>query len=53
VNATIPKGTAPDALTLEAAVALIAARAESGKPAKSTKTKSRKAKSSSATEVMT
>jgi DNA topoisomerase I len=53
VNATIPKGTAPDALTLEAAVALIAARATSGKPAKSTKTKSRKAKSSSATEVMT
>jgi DNA topoisomerase-1 len=53
VNATIPKGTAPDALTLEAAVQLIAARAESGKPAKSTKTKSRKAKSSSATEVMT
>ena len=53
VNATIPKGTEPDALTLEAAVQLIAARADSGKPAKSTKTKSRKAKSSSATEVMT
>jgi DNA topoisomerase-1 len=53
VNATIPKGTEPDALTLEAAVQLIAARAESGKPAKSTKTKSRKAKSSSATEVIT
>jgi DNA topoisomerase-1 len=53
VNATIPKGTSPDALTLEAAVQLIAQRAESGKPAKSTKTKSRKAKSQSATEAAT
>jgi DNA topoisomerase I len=53
VNATIPKGTDPGELTLEAAVKLIAARAEAGKPAKSTKTKSRKAKSPSATEAAT
>ncbi len=53
VNATIPKGTDPNALTLDEAVKLIAARAESGKPAKPTKTKSRKAKSQSATEAAT
>jgi DNA topoisomerase I len=56
VNATIPKGTEPEALTLEEAVRLIAARAENGKPAKTTKTtkgKSRKAKSPSATEATT
>jgi DNA topoisomerase-1 len=56
VNATIPKGTEPEQLTLEAAVQLIAARAESGKTTKTTKTtkgKSRKAKSPSATEATT
>ena len=53
VNATIPKGTEPETLTLEAAVKLLAARAESGKPAKSSKGKGRKAKSPSATEATT
>jgi DNA topoisomerase-1 len=53
VNATIPKGTEPTELTLEAAVALIAARAESGKSAKPTKGKGRKAKDPSATEATT
>jgi DNA topoisomerase I len=68
VNATIPKGTAPEALTLEEAVGLIAARADSGKPAKAakpakktkepkdtktTKGKSRKAKGPPATEATT
>jgi DNA topoisomerase I len=53
VNATIPKGTEPEALTLEEAVRLIAARAESGKTAKPTKGKSRKAKGQSATEATT
>jgi DNA topoisomerase I len=53
VNATIPKGTEPEELTMEAAVRLLAARAENGKPAKTTKGKGRKAKSASATEATT
>jgi DNA topoisomerase-1 len=53
VNATIPKGTEPEELTMEAAVQLLAARAENGKPAKTTKGKGRKAKSASATEATT
>ncbi len=39
VNATIPKGSDPETLTLDEAVRLIAARAESGKSTKAAKTK--------------
>ena len=55
VNATIPKGTEPEELTMEVAVKLLAARADSGKPTKTktTKGKGRKAKSPSATEATT
>ena len=55
VNATIPKGTEPEELTMEDAVKLLAARADNGKPAKTktTKGKGRKAKSPSATEATT
>jgi len=42
VNATIPKGSSPETLTLEEAVRLIAARAESGKPTKAKAAKSAK-----------
>ncbi len=40
VNATLPKETAPDSLTLEQALELIADKAPAKKPAKTTRTKS-------------
>jgi DNA topoisomerase-1 len=45
VNATLPKGTAPEALTMEQAVALLAERAAKGggKPARGRKTAAKKA----------